>query len=111
MLAVADWALLVLADFLTSETFLPIKFAEYLALGLPILTHPANRELVRLVENHGVGMVLDREQQAEALRNRLLENLEVMRARCLEVAREQFDIDKFAGRYASLYRELAAART
>ena len=111
MLAAADWALLVLADFLTSETFLPIKFAEYLALGLPILTHPANSELVRLVENHGVGMVLDREQQAEALRSRLLENLEVMRTRCLEVVREQFDIDKFAGRYASLYRELAAART
>ena len=110
MLAAADWSLLVLADFLTSETFLPIKFAEYLALGLPILTHPANRELVRLIESNGVGEVLDREQPAETQRGRLLEELDTMRARCREVARERFNIDKFAGRYGSLYRELAAAR-
>jgi len=111
MLAAADWGLLVLADFLTSETFLPLKFAEYLALGLPILTHPANSELVRLVGSYGVGTALDPEQPAGALRSRLLEELDAMRARCLETAKEHFDIDKFAARYASLYRELAAAGT
>ena len=98
----ADWALLVLGDFLTSETFLPLKFSEYLACGLPILTHPANRELTSQVESYGVGAALD-ERAAESLPG----SREALRRRCLEVAREEFDINRFAARYAAIYAELA----
>ncbi|MBN2288462.1 MAG: glycosyltransferase [Candidatus Glassbacteria bacterium] len=108
MLAAADWALLVLADFLTSETFLPIKFAEYLALGLPILTHPANRELARLVLGYRVGAVLDPDLPEGTLRSLLTDGPGAMRDRCRQAAREHFDLDRFASRYAALYRELAA---
>jgi glycosyltransferase involved in cell wall biosynthesis len=107
MLAAGDWSLLVLADFLTSETFLPIKFAEYLAMGLPILTHPANSELVRIIKGYGVGAVLDKDQPAEAQRISLTKNREDLSKRCQEAAREHFDIDKYAGRYAEIYRELS----
>ena len=103
----ADWALLVLADFLTSETFLPLKFGEYLAVGLPILAHPANREIIRLVENDTVGMALDPGMEPQALRARLVENSGQMRKRCLELARREFDIDSYALRYLEIYRELA----
>ncbi|MEA1997537.1 MAG: hypothetical protein U9N45_07845, partial [Gemmatimonadota bacterium] len=92
--------------FLTSETFLPLKFGEYLALGLPVLTHPANRELVRLVESYGTGTALDENENPQALRARLEAGKEDMRARCIDTARRHFDLDLFAGRYAGIYREL-----
>jgi len=103
----ADWGLLVLADFLTSETFLPLKFGEYLALGLPVLTHPANRELVRLVESYGVGGALEESLEPQVLLQRLEEKKSEMRRRCLETASAEFDLRRFASRYAEIYSELA----
>jgi glycosyltransferase involved in cell wall biosynthesis len=102
----ADWGLLVLADFLTSETFLPLKFGEYLALGLPILTHPANREIVRLLESYGVGAALEGQEERGEPAVRLKREKDRMRERCLDTAREEFDLGRFAARYAELYREL-----
>ncbi|MEA2063534.1 MAG: hypothetical protein U9P14_07550, partial [Gemmatimonadota bacterium] len=102
-LAAGDWALLVLADNMTGVVQ-PIKFAEYLAVGLPVLTHPANSELVRLVAQYRVGAVLDSSMRPDQLRQSLLAEHDKKRARCLEVAREHFNIEKFAGSYASFYR-------
>ncbi len=106
-LAAADYGLLALADFLTAETFLPLKFGEYLACGLPILTHPANSELTRLVAEHGVGLALDPEADLAATGARLTAEVASMRERCLQLAREQFDLERFAGRYARIYDELS----
>lgn len=103
----ADWSLLALADFLTSETFLPLKFSEYLALGLPILSHPANAELVRLTREMGVGEALDDSRGAQDLRVRLENAHTVMRDNCLRAAREGFGLRHFAGRYARIYDEQA----
>ncbi len=114
----ADWSLLVLADFLSGENapprddyVFPIKFAEYLALGLPILTHPSNRGIIGMLKKYGVGSELDFSSTPEKLRARLEENEDQMRKRCLKAARNDFSLSRFARRYASLYRELAAART
>ncbi|MFH1070816.1 MAG: glycosyltransferase, partial [Candidatus Glassbacteria bacterium] len=104
ILSAADWSLLVLGDFLTSETFLPLKFGEYLAAGLPILTHPGCTELAGLVRRYGVGSALGSETSADDLAGRR----EIMSRRCLEVAADEFDIEVCAGRYARIYQELAA---
>ncbi|MBW1696450.1 MAG: glycosyltransferase [Deltaproteobacteria bacterium] len=110
----ADWALLVLADFLSGETAVarddyvfPIKFAEYLALGLPILTHPSNRGMRETVQSYGVGAVLDGSLPPEKLRAALEQNETQMRERCLETARNDFSLSRFAARYSEIYRELA----
>ena len=102
----ADWAILVLGDFLSCETFLPLKFAEYLAVGLPILTHPANWELVKLVKKYRVGAVLDEREDPERLRRYLEENESSLREHCRPTAREEFDINRYAARYADIYNEL-----
>jgi glycosyltransferase involved in cell wall biosynthesis len=102
----ADWSLLVLADFLTSETFLPLKFGEYLALGLPILTHPANRALAGLAGSLGVGAALDPQVPPGELKDRLLSDESSMRSRCLETARGDFSLERFARRYAGIYGDL-----
>ncbi|HLA40089.1 MAG TPA: glycosyltransferase [Candidatus Glassbacteria bacterium] len=103
-LSAADWALLVLGDFLTSETFLPLKFGEYLAAGLPILTHPGCRALAGLIESYGVGAVIGPETSGDEL----TAGREQMSRRCLEVAEREYDLDICSGRYARLYQELAA---
>ena len=110
----ADWALLVLADFLSGETAIPrddyvfpIKFAEYLALGLPILTHPCNRGMIGMVQGYGVGAVLDGSLPPEKLRASLEQNEAQLRQHCLQTARNDFSLSRFTARYSEIYRELA----
>lgn len=110
----ADWALIVLADFLPGvnaiprdDYVFPIKFAEYLSLGLPILTHPSNRGMVEMIQSYGVGAVLDGSLPPEKLRASLEENKAQMRERCLKTARNDFSLSRFARRYSEIYRELA----
>ncbi len=102
----ADWSLLALADSMNGVVQ-PLKFAEYLALGLPVLTHPANEELVHLTRELGVGEVLDSSSGGSELRRRLDSGQESMRAACLRVARESYGLQVFAARYASIYRKLS----
>ena len=107
----ADWSLIALADFLTSETFLPLKFSEYLALGLPILSHPANAELVRLTREMGVGEALDDSRGTQEFHVRLENSYAKMRENCLRAAREGFGLKNFAQRYAGIYRELSGGNS
>jgi len=109
----ADWSLLVLADFLSGKNapprddyVFPIKFAEYLALGLPILTHPSNRTIIGMIKKYGIGSELDFSAAPEKLRARLEENEDQMRKSCLEAARNDFSLSIFAPRYSEIYREL-----
>ncbi len=106
----ADWSLLALADFKTSETFLPLKFSEYLALGLPILVHPANSELVRLTAELGVGEALDATRDPDELHRSLERRRDSLRAACLSTAREGFGLNSFAERYSGIYNELAGLK-
>lgn len=102
----ADWSLQVFANVPTAETLLPVKFAEYLAIGLPILTHPSDRTTIGIIESYGVGAVLDGSLPPEKLRASLEENEARMRERCLETARNDFSLSRFARRYSEIYREL-----
>ena len=111
----ADWALLVLADYLSGETatprddyVFPIKFAEYLALGLPIFTHPSNRGMREIIQSYGVGTVLDNSLPPEKLRVALEQNEAQMREHCLETARNDFPESRSVIRYSEHYIELAA---
>jgi len=103
----ADWSFQVFADVPTAETLLPVKFAEYLSIGLPMLTHPADRATIEIIESYGVGAVLDGSLPPEKLRASLEENKAQMRERCLKTARNDFSLSRFARRYSEIYRELA----
>ena len=90
----------------------PTRFAEYLAAGMPVIVNPGIGDLVEIVEARRVGVVI-RDEAESSLRDSAAE----MRAlladpeltdRCRAVARELFDVDDGARRYAELYDRLAA---
>ncbi len=113
-LAAADWSLLVLADFIPSpgaaprdEYVFPIKFAEYLAMGLPLLTRPENRSIANLVRGYDVGAVLENGGEGAALGETLRANHARWQENCLRAAGEDFAMERYARRYGEIYRELA----
>jgi len=90
----------------------PTRAAEHLAAAMPIAVTRFG-DLAQLVENEGVGVVVDDEsdESLRAATSRLLDlaaDDEVL-ARCRRVARERFDIDAGAREYAALYETLNAA--
>lgn len=102
----ADWSFQVFAD-IPVASFFSVKFAEYLSAGLPVLTHPADRATIEIIESYGVGAVLDGSLPPEKLRASLEENKAQIRERCLKTARNDFSLSRFARRYSEIYRELA----
>ena len=102
----ADWSLLVLDDFLTSETFLPIKFAEYLAAGLPVLTHPQNSGIIDILGKYRIGAVLDGAVATAVLGENLRRDKDLMRENCIATAHAEFSLKQFIERYSKIYAEL-----
>ena len=106
-LTAADWSLLVLGDFPTSETFLPIKLGEYLATGLPVVTSNKNFTLSELLGREGAGIALCGCANPADLRQTLESRRESMQQNCLRLAEDQFSLSKFSSRYTELYEQLS----
>ena len=86
------------------DTALPNKAFEYLASGLPIAAGP-HRALRRLVEEHGVGVVVeDLADLPDVLTRAPLADL---RRRALE-DRARFTVEGHIGELVELYQEVAA---
>jgi glycosyltransferase involved in cell wall biosynthesis len=88
----------------------PTRFAEYLAVGMPVFVTRGVGDLESTVEKHGVGVVLRGEegQQITAAAEQmamLLSDAETPE-RCRRLAAERFDVNWGAARYAAIYREL-----
>jgi glycosyltransferase involved in cell wall biosynthesis len=87
------------------DTALPNKAFEYLASGLAIAAGP-HRALRRLVEDHGVGVVVeDLADLPEVITEAPLPEL---RRRALE-DRRRFTVEGHIGELVALYQEVAAA--
>jgi glycosyltransferase involved in cell wall biosynthesis len=87
------------------DTALPNKAYEYLASGLPIAAGP-HRALRRLVEEHGVGVVVEDLADLPAVLTDA--PLEALRRRALE-QRALFTVEGHIGELVALYQAVAAA--
>ena len=85
------------------DTALPNKAFEYLASGLPVATGP-HRALRRLVEDEGVGMVVDDPAELGATLART--DLAAMRARVAE-RRHRFTVEGHIAELLAFYRRVA----
>lgn len=88
----------------------PTRFAEYLAAGMPVIVSPEIGDLKAIVERHHVGVVLrgedDLNMQRAARELRELTGDPTLSDRCRKVARDLFDVEVGARRYAELYEVL-----
>ena len=86
----------------------PTKLAEYLACGLPIIANRGVGDVDALIEDNGVGVLLD--DFSEVSYVKALEDLASLgniSARCRETARRHFDLETVGGaRYSRIYSRL-----
>ncbi len=93
------------------RTILSVKFAEYLAAGLPVLTSRRAGAAADIVRDQDLGFVYDeasREQLVTWL-SRWQEARADFSARAWRYAHEYFDLDSLARRYLDLYARLLDA--
>lgn len=112
LLAAADLALLLRERSKVSEVASPVKLAEYLAAGLPILISEGIGDYSELVRREGLGCVLPAAPMppADAVLERFLEgygaSAAAMRLRCRGVAERQLSAERAAQILGELYRML-----
>jgi glycosyltransferase involved in cell wall biosynthesis len=90
----------------------PTKIPEYLAAGLPIIANSGVGDVDKLINENGVGVLIDgfdQETYLDALER--LDALGDIAAKCRETAQREFDLRTVGGpRYLRLYRKLLENR-
>ncbi len=94
----------------------PTKIPEYLLAGLPVVSNAGVGDTDELLERERVGVVL-RSFDAQALAAAAAQALDLaadptLRARCMQVARRQFDLVNVGGvGYGNVYRRIRKQQT
>lgn len=108
-LLMGDIALLFRSNSIVHRVGSPMKFAEYLACGLPIIGNDGLGELCKVVEDNKVGAIVDFDKDAKNekvindLLNSILNERESLRKRCIDLAVEQFSYKRYLDTYLTLY--------
>jgi len=103
-LALADLGLLLRDRSPVNRVASPVKFAEYLACGLPVLVSPGVGDCSDIVRRERVGCIMDAELPLPQVVSDIVAHRADLRNRCREVAARYFDGD----RYVALYKRLVA---
>jgi glycosyltransferase involved in cell wall biosynthesis len=90
----------------------PVKLAEYLSSGLPVVINSGIGDTDRLVKRYGVGAVVgqfNEESYKKAIGSitRMLEKRSVLKTRCREAAQKELSLKMATERYYKIYEELA----
>ena len=105
-LSCCQYGLLVRPRSVQSPIVISVKFAEYLASGLPVICDEYIGGAAQVITKYLVGVLLtdDQDQNMEAI-IRLVDDRSIVSTRCCEVAQRLFSVQVHADRYAKLYRE------
>jgi glycosyltransferase involved in cell wall biosynthesis len=110
LLCAGDLALLPRAPSRVNAVAAPVKYAEYLAAGLPVVTVRGAGPFAEEIDFRQLGATAsstDPGALAEAARSilTLSEGRRAeLRSRCRAIAAERYDLDRVADRYEELYR-------
>lgn len=91
----------------------PIKFAEYLACGLPVVVSQGVGDTEQVILDHNVGVVIDTEdpKQISVGANKLVKMIKSdsnLSSRCREVAEKELSLDYAEALYLEAYQKAAA---
>jgi glycosyltransferase involved in cell wall biosynthesis len=110
----ADAALLLREDTVTNRVASPVKFAEYLRSGLPVILTPYIGDFGRMAVEEDVGATVEFPiradevvRAAQKIRGRLTADGEAYRKHCGEVAARRLSWDGQLSQLLGLYRRLA----
>jgi glycosyltransferase involved in cell wall biosynthesis len=108
-LLMSDIALLVRVPSVISEVASPVKFAEYLACGVPVIAYPHIGDTQQIIEQQQVGIIVDlkndgyTDQQIKKLHN-LLADREAVAHRCRTAAIQHLSWEKYLNLYYTTYQ-------
>lgn len=102
-----DFGILIRMKGLMSRVSAPLKFAEYLAAGLPVLISEGVGDAEEMVIKHKVGIVVKNKNYEEALdeMKKLLQDHDV-HSRCRKLAENDFNIQDSFKQYLYIYQRL-----
>jgi len=105
-----DAGMALIRPFFSKIASAPTKLAEYLGCGVPVIGNAGCGDMVRIIEEDGVGVAMaDTGPEAiEAAARALLERLQdpALPGRCVNSARQHFALDEGAARYRAIYDAL-----
>lgn len=112
-LSAADAGLAMIKQVPSKRGSSPVKFAEYLSCGLPVVTTDGIGDCSSVVEENRVGVVIERADdpqeivEAASQLEELLAEGETLRTRCRQTAMQYFDLSAAGHRsYGSIYDRL-----
>jgi glycosyltransferase involved in cell wall biosynthesis len=107
-LALCNFGILLRENNLINNVAAPLKFAEYLSAGLPVLISKGVGDTEEIIKKYNVGVVIEDQFYKESLKDllKLLED-ETVYQRCMDVARNEFNIDNCFIEYENVYIEIA----
>ena len=95
-LSSADFGFLIRKRNIINQVASPLKFSEYLICGLPIIIGPEVGDFSKLIQNEGLGVVIDPDRPEE-WKNRILPFLkqvsndgECIKSNCYNLAIKRF---------------------
>jgi glycosyltransferase involved in cell wall biosynthesis len=114
-LAAADCGFLLRETSPVNQVASPVKFAEYLASGTPVITNDGIGDYSELMQSERLGLVLPAnafDRTTDPLLEGFLESVQsdpkAWHLRCLQAARDHLDADVYLPRIEQLYSRLGA---
>ena len=106
-LAKANYGLLLREDNIINNVSSPLKFAEYLAAGLPVVVSKGVGDTGEIIDKYNVGVVIKNNDFQTAILElkELLKDSSVYK-RCREVAVKEFNLEKSFKDYKLIYDNL-----
>lgn len=85
----------------------PLKFAEYLACGLPVLVSEEVGDTQSLINNYGVGVVIKENNYEKAIDEIIkLSKKEDIKVRCRETAKSEYNLNTSFEKYINIYNSI-----
>ena len=103
LLPAGDVGLLLLKKLPTARKAVTIKFAEYLAAGLPVVVSSHVEGAAALVRNHKCGVVVDPENNCVQREKWLLENYSELQENGFRLANSYLALNSCSEKYLKIY--------
>ena len=108
-LSAADIGVIVRDRHIVNYVASPIKFAEYLACGLPVLANDSVSQIVEIIQQYGVGVVVSDPYSFE--KETVHQLIGINRSSIAHVGHKEYGIENIAGTYLKHYESLLSKIT
>lgn len=112
-LLMGDIGLLLREKSIINRVACPVKFAEYLACGVPVLSTDGIGDVSDLIRKHRIGRIINlrsnnsKIEGVDSILDLVLNDKENLQERCRNVARDYFSLERYIEKYIHIYDSLA----